>query len=230
MFASIKKSGKHQYLQIVESRKIKGKVVQRVIVTLGRMDQLQEKGRIETLIRSLSRFSEKVLLILSGKGDVRASAKKIGPALIFERLWKELGIQKVIGDLLSERKFEFDLERAIFLTVLHRLFVSGSDRSCDKWRRDYVIQGVEELSLHHLYRAMAYLGEELTEQEDETSFSPRCIKDIIEEQLFTERRDLFTGLDFVFFDTTSIYFEGAGGETIGEKGFSKDHIMQRLNK
>lgn len=223
MFARIKKSGKHQYLQIVENRKVKGKVVQRVIVTLGRMDQLQEKDRIETLIRSLSRFSEKVLLILSGKSDVTASAKKIGPALIFERLWKELGIQKVIGGFLSERRFEFDAERAIFLTVLHRLFVSGSDRSCDRWRLDYGIEGVEELSLHHLYRAMAFLGEEIEDQRGATPFSPRCIKDLIEESMFLERRDLFTGLDLVFFDTTSVYFEGEGGETLGQRGHSRDH-------
>jgi hypothetical protein len=152
MFARIKKSGKNEYLQIVENRKVQGKVNQRVIATIGRMDQVQAKGQIETLIRSLSRFSEKVLLILSGKSDVSASAKKIGPALIFERLWEELGIKKVIKDLLSNRKFEFDVERAIFLTVLNRLFVSGSDRSCDKWHRDYRINGVEEISLHHLYR------------------------------------------------------------------------------
>jgi hypothetical protein len=53
-----------------------------------------------------------------------------------------LGIKKVICNLLSERKFEFDVERAIFLTVLHRLFISGSDRSFGRWRRDYVIEGV----------------------------------------------------------------------------------------
>jgi len=223
MFARIKKSGKHQYLQIVENRKVKGQVVQRVIVTLGRMDQLQEKDRIETLVRSLSRFSEKVLLILSGRSDVAALTKKIGPTLIFERLWRELGIQKVIGDLLSGRRFEFDAERAIFLTVLHRLFVSGSDRSCDRWRRDYLIEGVEGLSLHHLYRAMAFLGEEVEDQRDATPFSPRCIKDLIEEGMFFERRDLFTGLDLIFFDTTSIYFEGEGGESLGQRGHSRDH-------
>lgn len=223
MFARIKKSGKHQYLQIVENHKVKGQVIQRVIVTLGRMDQLQEKDRIETLIRSLSRFSEKVLLILSGRSDVGASAKKIGPTLIFERLWRELGIQKVIGELLSGRRFGFDAERAIFLTVLHRLFVSGSDRSCDRWRRDYVIGGVEGLSLHHFYRAMAFLGEEIEDQRGATPFSPRCIKDLIEESMFFERRDLFTGLDLMFFDTTSIYFEGEGGETLGQRGHSRDH-------
>lgn len=223
MFARIKKSGKYQYLQIVENRKIKGKVIQRVIATVGRMDQLQAKGQIETLIRSLSRYSEKLLLILSGKSDVNASAKKIGPALIFERLWNELGIEKVIKNLLADRKFEFDVERAIFLTVLHRLFPSGSDRSCEKWRRDYAIEGVEELSLHHLYRAMAFVGEEIEDQRGGTPFAPRCIKDLIEEGIFFERRDLFTGLDLVFFDTTSLYFEGQGGETLGQKGHSKDH-------
>lgn len=223
MFARIKKSGAHQYLQVVENRREGKKTIQRVIATIGRMDQIQARGDIETLVRSLSRFSEKVLLVLSGKSDIRASAKKIGPGLVFERLWKELGIRKVIQHHLADRKFEFNVERAIFLTVLHRLFVSGSDRFCDRWHRDYVIQGVEDLTLHHFYRAMAFLGEELEDQEGRTPFVPRCLKDRIEEDLFQEHRDLFTGLDVVFFDTTSIYFEGEGGQTLGQLGHSKDH-------
>jgi transposase len=223
MFARIKKSGQHQYLQIVENHREGSKTIQRVISTIGRMDQLQAKGDIEKVIRSLSRFSEKVLLVLSGKSEVHAFAKKIGPSLIFERLWEELGIGKIIQGFLEGRKFEFDVERAIFLSVLHRLFASGSDRSCDKWHQDYRIEGVEDLSLHHLYRAMAFLGNEIEDQEDKTPFSPRCTKDLIEEAMFDERRDLFSGLDLVFFDTTSIYFEGEGGESLGEKGYSKDH-------
>jgi len=223
MFARVKKSGLYEYLQIVQNRREGTKTIQRVVATIGRMDQIQQKGEIENLVRSLSRFSEKVLLVLSGKSDIRVDAKKIGPALICERLWRELGIDKIIRRLLVERKFGFDVERAIFLTVLHRLFVSGSDRSCDRWQRDYVIDGVDALSLHHLYRVMAFLGEELEDQKDCTPFAPRCTKDMIEEDLFLSRRDLFSGLDCVFFDTTSIYFEGEGGETIGELGHTKDH-------
>jgi len=225
MFARIKKSGRNEYLQLVENRREGKKVSQRVVATIGRMDELQAGGGIETIIRSLSRFSEKIVMILSARDnpDVRATAKKIGPAIIFERLWQELGIGKIISNLLKGRKFEFDVERAIFLTVLHRLFVSGSDRYCDKWRRDYRIDGVESLSLHHLYRAMAFLGEETGDQQDRTPFSPRSTKDVSEEDLFQARQDLFSGVDCVFFDTTSIYFEGKGGETIGEFGHSKDH-------
>ncbi len=224
MFARVKKTGPYEYLQIVENRREGKKTIQRVIATVGRMEQLQAKGDIENLVRSLSRFSEKVLLVLSGKSEgIQASAKKIGPAIIFERLWKELKIDRILRGLLADRKFFFDVERAIFLTVLHRLFTSGSDRSCDKWHRDYVISGVDGLSLHHLYRAMAFLGEETNDQKDRTPFSPRCTKDVIEEELFQMRQDLFSGLDIVFFDTTSLYFEGEGGETLGRRGHSKDH-------
>jgi transposase len=223
MFARVKTSGKYQYLQIVENRREGPKTRQRVVATIGRMDELQKKGEIENLVRSLSRFSEKALMVLSGKGDVDAVAQKIGPALIFDRLWRETGIGKTIHDQLSSRKFAFDVERAVFLTVLHRLFVSGSDRECDRWRRDYLIEGADSISLHHLYRAMDYLGEEIENHKKQTSFSPRCTKDVIEEDLFRLRQDLFTSLDLVFFDTTSLYFEGGGGETLGRLGHSKDH-------
>jgi len=220
MFARTKKSGKYEYLQIVENRREEGKTVQRVIATVGRMDQLAQKGDVENLIRSLSRFSHKALIVLSEKSNVVASAQKVGPALIFERLWKEVGLDSILKRLLIERKFGFSGERAIFLTVLHRLWASGSDRSCDRWHRDYSIDGVDALSLHQLYRSMAYLGEEI---EDQKGFSPRCTKDIVEEDMFRLRRDLFSSLDVVFFDTTSLYFEGEGGETIGQRGNSKDH-------
>ena len=80
------------------------------------------------------------------------------------------------------------------------------------------------MDLHHFYRAMAWLGEELPEaQQAGRTLSPRCVKDLIEEELFFRSRDLFSSLDLVFFDTTSIYFEGEGGETLGERGHNKDH-------
>jgi len=224
MFTRVKKTGPYEYLQIVENRREGKKTVQRIIATLGRTDQIQKKGEIERLIQSLSRFSERVLLILSGKNqEVHAEAKKIGPPLIFERLWRDVGIGKTLKKHLGSRKYGFDVERAIFLTVLHRLFISGSDRACDRWRRDYRIEGTEGLSLHHLYRAMAFLGEETEDQTDRTPFSPRCLKDLVEEDLFHARRDLFSSVDLFFFDTTSFYFEGEGGETLGQRGHGKDH-------
>jgi transposase len=144
---------------------------------------------------------------------------------VFERLWEETGCRAVVENLAGARKHDFALERAVFLTVLHRLVSGGSDRAADRWKQDYRIEGAEGLDLHHLYRAMAWLGEELAsdQQDGATPYAPRCLKDVVEEDLFARRRTLFTTLDLVFMDTTSLYFEGAGGQTLGRRGFSKDH-------
>jgi transposase len=211
----------------VDNEWIDGKVKQRVLFRLGRLDELLANGRLDSLVQSLGRFSEKLAILgahARGQSIATCSAR-IGPALIFQRLWQACSISPVLTALLKDRRFEFSVERAIFLTVLHRLFAPGSDRAAEKWKDDYSIEGVGELGLHHLYRAMAWLGEVLPrdQQNGATPFAPRTNKDLIEEDLFARRRDLFSGLDLVFFDTTSIYFQGEGGETIGKRGHSKDH-------
>jgi len=227
MFVRAKRSGRYEYLQVVHNQRLDGRVRQRVVATLGRLDQLQEEGHIDALLSSCSRFAQKVAVIDAHKRGALPPVRtvKIGPALVFERLWRQRKVKDVLEQLLASRRYEFPVERAIFMTVLHRLFVSGSDRAAEVWCRGYKIEGIGDLELHHLYRAMAWLGEELpaAQQGGATPFAPRCTKDLIEERLFAERRDLFSNLSLVFFDTTSVYFEGAGGETLGAYGLSKDH-------
>jgi len=227
MYFRKKTSGGRAYLQIVESRRDGAQVRQQVIATLGRIEDLRDSGQLERLLRSGARFAAKAIVVNAlAEGTAAANAaRRIGPALVFERLWEETGCRKVIEDLSGSRKYGFPLERAVFLTVLHRLFAGGSDRAADRWREDYTIDGVEDIDLHHLYRAMAWLGEEQEEDQQDaaTPFAPRCQKDVVEEELFARRRDLFSKLDLVFMDTTSLYFEGEGGQTLGQRGFSKDH-------
>src|SRR5262245_37654257 len=183
MFFRTKTSGPRSYLQIVENRWEEGRPRQRVIATLGRLDHLQQSGQLDALLASGARLARSVLLISAhAKGQLpTVTARRIGPALIFERLWQETGCRQVIERLLDGRRFEFDVERAVFFTVLHRLFAPGSDRAADKWKADYQVEGCEGLHLHHLYRAMGWLGEELPhdQQAGQTPFAPRCTKDRI---------------------------------------------------
>ncbi len=225
MFVRTKKRGGCTYLMVVENTREGGRVRQKVLQNLGRLDVLQATGRLDALFHSLGRFASDLdVMGAHERGEsIRARTLCFGPDLIFGRLWSALGLDAVLERLLAGRKFEFAVERAVFLTVLHRLFDPGSALAAEKWREDFAIQGVDELSLHHLYRAMAWLGSPLEQQDGASAFAPRCVKDRIEEELFELRRDLFSNLDIVFFDTTSIYFEGAGGETLGRNGHSKDH-------
>lgn len=228
MFFRLKVSGARRYLQIVENQWVDGRACQRVVATVGRLDHLAASGALDALLASGARFSEQAVL-LSKLSDPDAAphlgTKRIGAPLIFGRLWEEAGCQAVIEQALSTRGFEFPVERAVFTAVLHRIMVSGSDRACEQWMDDYDIAGTDGLALHHFYRAMAWLGEELPEdrQAHATPFAPRTIKDEIEEALFERGRDLFSDLSVVFMDTTSLSFTGAGGETLGKRGHSKDH-------
>jgi len=223
MYFRTKRSGGFKYLQMVESHRVNGKPRQTVLATLGRLDALKETGELERLLRSGARLTETGML-LSGveNGETTTiEAKRIGPPLLFERLWRDSSCRSVIEHLLADRKFEFPVERAVFLTVLHRIMDPGSDRAAEKWRSAYSIAGMDAIDLHHLYRAMAWLGEGLADQQGR-GLVPRTNKDLIEEQLFAKRRSLFNDVGLAIFDTTSRYFEGGGGTTLGRHGHSKD--------
>jgi len=226
MYFRVKRTGAYAYLQIVESFREQGQVHQRVLSTVGRVDVLQASGQLDALMRSGLRFCEKLAVIdahAAGQTEP-VQVQRVGPDLVFGRLWEALQLGTIIKRALASRRYEFDVERAIYLTVIHRLFAAGSDRAAERWRQAYRLPGTQTLDLHHLYRAMAFLGEPVKDQPGtQVLQTPRCTKDWIEEELFEQRRDLFSAIDLVFFDTTSIYFEGEGGQDIGQYGKSKDH-------
>jgi hypothetical protein len=235
MFVREKHINGYTYLYLVESVREDGRAKQRIIKNLGRKELVVASGELERLATSVARYAERAVVLsqLEAGNPDGLACKRIGAPLLFGRLWEDTGCRAVIAGLLAARSFEFPVERAVFASVLHRIMVSGSDRACEKWMADYDIPGVDGMALHHLYRAMAWLGEELADdqQAGATAFAPRTVKDLIEEQLFARRRDLFSELSVVFMDTTSLSFTGAGGETLGERGYSKDHrpdLMQMI--
>ena len=223
MFVREKTINGYTYLYLVENIREGGRTKQHIIRNLGRKEAVLAAGDLERLLASIGRFSERSMVLSAiDANPADANAVRIGGPLLFGRLWDRLGIGEVLSELLEGRQFGFAVERAVFVATLHRLFVSGSDRSCLDWMKSYAIDGVDGLALHHFYRAMAWLGEELEEKAD-GALVARCVKDVIEEKLFDRRRDLFTDLSLVFMDTTSLSFYGAGGDTLGRRGHSKDY-------
>jgi hypothetical protein len=235
VFVREKRINGYTYLYLVETVREDGRAKQRIIKNLGRKETVVASGGLERLAASVARYAERAVVLSQlevGNPD-HLACRRIGAPLLFGRLWERTGCRAVIEEPLASRGFEFPVERAVFATVLHRIMVSGSDRACEKWLADYAIPGVDGLALHHLYRAMAWLGEELPaeQQAGATPFAPRTVKDLVEERLFGRRRDLFSELSVVFMDTTSLSFDGAGGESLGERGYSKDHrpdLMQMI--
>src|SRR3954452_20385015 len=98
MFFRIKLSGERRYVQIVENTRAGASTRQRVLATLGRVEDLEADGRLDALLRSGARFSDTALLISSlHAGTLETGASlRIGAPMIFGRLWEQTGCHKVI--------------------------------------------------------------------------------------------------------------------------------------
>ena len=100
------------------------------------MEQLQADGSIDALLSSLSKFSANALALIAGESHPDTQALTIGPVLIFQRLWQRLKLDQILKELLRKRHFTFDVERAIFLSVLHRIGCGGSDRHAHQGKKN----------------------------------------------------------------------------------------------
>ena len=127
------------------------------------------------------------MLILTGHSDPDALTIKIGPALIFERLWEQAGIKKALQRLLKARRFEFDVERAVFL---HR------PASADDIRLRPVLRSLAKRLRRCRYRSDrtapslpsdGVFGDPRP-QTAASDLAPRCNKDLIEEDMFKSWR------------------------------------------
>lgn len=212
-----KDGSKVEYLQIVENTRVNGKVRQRVICTLGRLDQLQEEGQLERLVEGIVRFTKEQALMLQAEDTLCVEwSKELGLDLVFRRIWEQCGLKEIIEAKVSKTKIEYNVAEAVFAMVLNRLSDPMSKLGVAEWAANDVYDPrFEELKLWHYYRALDFLSEH---------------KDEMEQELFFRGRNLFNqSVDLVFFDTTSVYFEGptAAGELCCY-GYSKDKRPDRV--
>src|SRR3990172_841983 len=205
-----------QYLHLVEAVRDGKKIRHKVLITLGRVELLRASGSLDRMADALNRLAEKEKIVDLAKNLRARSAKSYGPVPVFRRLWKNLGMPKAIAEAVKkEAFFSYDAEAAIFRMVAGRLLAPKSKLGTHRWAETVFWDDGEIVDLQHYYRCLGVLS--------------RCMARI-EENLFFQGKDLFTpSPDLLFFDTTSVYFEGEGpvGE-LGRYGFSKDKRPDRL--
>ena len=144
---SVQGGGTYEYLQIVESVRDGDRVRQRVVANLGRRDRLVGEGALDGLLVSLAKFSERLRVVekVRTEGIEAHSARSWGPALVFDRLWREQGLPAVLRAVPARRQFTFDLERVAFALALQRLVGPGSDLQGSCWLRTVECPGFEAI-------------------------------------------------------------------------------------
>lgn len=167
----------------------------RIVYSFGRGDDAATIDRLRELARSiLRRCSPEEITAEAPQWSLKDSWP-YGDLYVLEALWRRLGIDQVIAELLRSRQLDFPVERALFAMVANRCVAPASKLYCfEQWlREDVRIEGTEALELHHLYRAMDFL---------------EANKDAIEQAVYFRLSDLLAmDVDLIFYDTTSLHFE-----------------------
>lgn len=234
MFVRIRKqpgkNGLIPYAYVVnnEWNTIKKKHEQKIIASLGRVNDLPKDGTIEKLVSALDRFAKKMGWAILSEGvilsdltdeNILSQAYDWGPIILTNHILKRLSLDKIISGSASKAlKKKISPEKylaAVTAIIAYRLYPrnDASERSTHNWYTNNVyLPGKIALTDEDFYRSLDVLIDK---------------KDEIEKKYYEQNLNLFNGkLDLVLFDTTSVYYWGSRGPS-GEKdllqyGFSKD--------
>jgi len=232
MYVRTVSSGRHEYVQMCHNYRENGSGPSRtrVLFSFGRKDQLDVEA-LRRLVASISRYLDP-----AEAAEIRAAAgvelgarflgaKQIGGTHLLDGVWQRLGIGAALQKLLAERGYRTPVERLLFALVANRALDPGSKLAVESWLADEAhVEGLSDVDVHQLYRAMDFLLE---------------AHDEVQREVFWSVANLFNlEVDLLFLDTTTAYFEiegedddvtGDGDEANGEvasgfrkRGHSKD--------
>ena len=203
----------YRYLKLVESyREASGRHRQRVICSLGRVDELAASGK-------LARWRQ-LLADAEGQPEPPAEALRVraargfGGPYVLDALWRELGLAEWLGQAAQARRLQFDAALALEVLVLNRLLAPRSKLAVQRWAPRIALPHSDPAALdyQHYLRALDLL---------------HGVQGELEQALFLRLSDLFgLELDLVFYDLTSSYFEGAACP-LARHGYSRDRRRDR---
>lgn len=197
------------YFHLVESFRQDGKVKQRTLLSLGRV----EDNKLEQLSKAISKHLDTIHVLDLAKHIDITNAYIYGSLMVLDRLMESLGINAVISEIAAvHKKLSYDLKKVLFTLITSRFVEPVSKLALyDRWiEKFYPVMVDHNLSLHHMYRSLDILAGH---------------KEQIEQSLYEYKKDLFSiNVDIVLYDLTTLRFESTR-EDLGELrkfGYSKE--------
>lgn len=198
------------YYHLVEAYREEGKVKQRTLMSLGRV----EDNKLEELSAAISKHLEAINVFNLAKEIDISNTYVLGPLLVLERMMEVLGIDEVLQQIHSNHeKLKFDFRKIIFTQLSSRFIKPVSKLSLyDKWLNQmYPMMIDPNTELQHIYRSLDILASH---------------KETIEKFLYSHGKDLFSiNVDVVLYDLTTLRFESTREDlaALPRFGYSKEN-------
>jgi transposase len=197
-----------------------GKKGSKVVEKLGTVAELKEKlgGRdpiewAEEYVKELTRLdkerSREIIVKYSPVKLIQKNEQRLfsGGYLFLQRIYHDLGIDKICKTISEKRKFDFDIDSILSRLVYGRVIFPASKLATYELSKKFFEQ--PRFQIQHIYRALEVIGEET---------------DFIQAELYKrstkviERR---TGV--LYYDCTNYFFEIEQEEGLKQYGYSKEH-------
>ena len=216
MYVKVTRSGPRRYVQLVESfRDDEGKVKQRTIATLGRLDQMD--GALDSVIGGLMKVTGREMPGRVTPPSVTfESARALGDLWALQELWATLGFSE-LARTFGKTRHQIDVEALIRVMVFNRLCDPESKLGTLRWLQTVAFPGVDADSVthDHLLRAMDAL---VDQQPAVDGVVAKLLRPLIDQEL-----------SVVFYDMTTIRTDGGSVQAgdVRQFGMAKEGLIAR---
>lgn len=197
------------YHHLVESYRHEGKVKQRVLLSLGRV----EDGKVDQLAQAVAKHTSLLSAVDMAKKIDISETYVLGPYLVLQSLFQKLGYDSLFEKIQRHHpKMEFSLAHVVRILVICRFFRPSSKLSVyeELLEKLYPEYQSDTVALHHLYRSLDVLCKH---------------KEEIEKELYWQSRNLLSPqTDVVLYDLTTLRFESTRQDlgSLRKFGYSKE--------
>lgn len=214
MYVKVTRSGPRRYVQLVESfRNDEGKVKQRTLATLGRLDRMD--GALESVINGLMKIAGRAAPAPSPTLAFESS-RAFGDIWALQQLWHSLGFS-ALSRTFAKTRHVMDVEALIRAMVFNRLCDPESKLGVLRWLETVAFPGLDVATVthDHLLRAMDALIDQ------------HAAVDQVVAKLLCPLID--QDLSVVFYDLTTIRAEGLSEspQDLRQFGMSKEGVIAR---
>ncbi len=127
--------------------------------------------------------------------------------LILNRIYHELGIDRICDGIGRRSKFTYDLNEIVRQLVLCRILWPSS--KLETWKLAATLALVKAVKLHQIYRSLVVISRHI---------------DYIQERLFHYSRDLLKrNTSIIYYDCTNFFFESTKETELRRPGASKEN-------
>jgi transposase len=206
----------YRYLQLVENQRVNGRVKQKVIFTLGRVENVNP-DQVDQIVTAFGKYTHHAQVLRHIAELHLHNARNWGDIWVLSRLWDEIGLTQIFTSILQRRNFEIDIERAIRATVFNRCLDPCSKLATHEWiQQEVAFPEAEDIALHHFYRGLDFLHQE---------------QEAWETALYNREMNLFTlDVSLVFYDTTLVSVYGEHPDTLAQpsRRSRRTHLKELL--